>query len=408
MRTGILLLLAALAYLPPSQAADTHPFSVHDMLAMDRISGWQVSPDGKRVAFSVSTTDLEANLRRSDLYLANIDGSEMRRLTNHPASDAQPCWSRDGENLFFISSRTGSQQVWRLALDGGKQKQITDLPLNVDALKVSPDGKYLVFSMAVFPGKSPEETKKILDEKKKSKAGGMIYDRLFVRHWDTWENGTHNHLFVYPLPSGPARDVMQDMTADCPGKPFGGVEEFNVTPDNRAIVFAAKDAGREEAWSTDFDLFLSPINGSAPPKKITANPAWDTQPVFSPDGKTLAYLAMNRAGYESDRFKIILRDWEGGGDRGGDRGGEWRDERAIELRADESSSGDRSPGDLVWSTDGKTLYCTADHLGQHSIFAVNAASGKTSIVIEQGTTSCPLPLKSGGLPPAKFIFIFSC
>lgn len=215
MRVATLaLFIAGLAM--PSPAADTHPLSVRDMLAMDRISDWQVSPDGKRVAFVVSVTDQETNRRRTDLYMAAVDGSGMHQLTTNPASDVQPRWSPDGRSLFFISTRSGSPQVWRLELEGGEAEPITKLPLGVDALRVSPDGTYLVFSMAVFPGKSPAETQRILDDKEKSKATGMIYDRLFVRHWDSWEDGTRNHLFIYPLPSGPARDLMPDMVADCP------------------------------------------------------------------------------------------------------------------------------------------------------------------------------------------------
>ncbi len=369
----------------PSPAADTHPFSVHDMLAMERISDWQVSPDGKSVAFSVSVTDQEANRRRSDLYLAAVDGSGARQLTTNPAGDVQPRWSRDGRSLFFISTRSGSPQVWRLSMDGGEPEPITKLPLGVDALRVAPDGRYLLFSMAVFPDKSPEETKRILDDKEKSKTSGMIYERLFIRHWDTWEDGTRNHLFVYPLPSGPARDLMPGASMDCPSKPFGGAEEFGISPDSKTIVFTAKDAGREEAWSTNYDLFMVPADGSAAPRKITTNPAWDGQPVFSPDSRTLAYLAMTRAGYEADRFDIVFRSWPNG------------NERKVVLRADDSPRGDRSPGELVWSPDGKELFCTADHVGQHSIFAVDVADGKARIVVEQGTTASPQVLPGGGL-----------
>jgi dipeptidyl aminopeptidase/acylaminoacyl peptidase len=376
-------IIAGLAMVSP--AADTHPFSIRDMLAMDRISDWQVSPDGKRVAFAVSVADLEANRRRSGLHLAAVDGSEEHQLTTPSASDTQPRWSPDGKSLLFVSTRSGSPQVWRVAVEGGEPERITKLPLSVDALRVSPDGKYLVFSMAVFPNESPDETKRILDEKAKSKATGKVYDQLFVRHWDTWEDGTRNHLFIYPLPAGPARDLMPTMVTDCPSKPFGGIEEFGISPDSRQIVFSTKDVGSKAAWSTNYDLFLVPADGSSSPKRITSNPAWDTQPAFSPDGRTLAYLAMGRAGYEADRFDIIFRDWVGGS------------ERKIVLRADETPRGDRSAGELAWSVDGKDLFCTAEHLGQHSIFAVEAATGRSRIVVEQGTAASPQVLPGGRL-----------
>jgi dipeptidyl aminopeptidase/acylaminoacyl peptidase len=376
-----LILLLAL----PARAAEPHPFSIRDMLAMDRILDWQPSPDGTRIIFSVSKTDLESNRRRSDLYMVQADGSGIRRMTVNPANDVQPNWSPDGKSIYFLSTRSGSQQVWRLPLEGGEPERLTNLPTDVDALRVSPNGKFLVFSMSVFPGKSPEETKKILEDKEKSKASGMVYDRLFFRHWDTWEDGTRNHLFVFSLPAGPARDIMADMAADCPGKPFGGTEEYSIAPDGDTIVFSAKDVGREEAWSTNFDLFVAPSDASAEPKQITVNPAWDSQPAFSRDGKFLAYLAMRRPGYESDRFDIILRNLQSGS------------ERRLVLRADESPNGDRSVASMEWSLDGKEIFCTADHLGQHSIFAVSAATGKSRILVEKGTSSNPRILAGGGI-----------
>jgi dipeptidyl aminopeptidase/acylaminoacyl peptidase len=366
-------------------AASPHPFSVHDMLAMDRIADPQISPDGKLVAFSVSVTDLDANRRRSDIHVAALDGSTVRTLATHPANDGQPRWSPDGKHLYFVSSRSGSPQVWKTPVDGGEAEQVTKLPLGVDALRVSPDGKFLVFSLAVLPGKSPEETRRLQDEKGKVKASGLLYDRLFIRHWDTWEDGTRNHLFAYPLPSGPARDLMPAMNADSPGKPFGGPEEYGISPDGKTIVFTAKDVGREEAWSTNYDLFRVPSDGSAAPAKITTNPAWDAQPVFSPDGRTLAYLAMSRAGYEADRYDIVFRDWASGR------------ERKVTLRVDDTPRGDRSASGPFWSADGSQLFCTADHIGQQSIFAVDVATGKSRIVVEQGTLVSPQVVPGGRL-----------
>jgi dipeptidyl aminopeptidase/acylaminoacyl peptidase len=378
-----LALVPLLTLALPVAAAETHPFSVHDMLAMDRISDPRVSPDGSRVAFSVRTTDLEANQGRSDLYLAATDGSWVRRLTSHEASDTQPRWSPDGRSLYFVSTRSGSAQVWRLPLEGGEAQPVTHLPLDVDALEVAPGGRDLLFSMAVFPGKSPEETKAALEAKEKAKASGMPFERLFVRHWDAWQDGTRNHLFAYDLEKGRARDLMPAMDADCPSKPFGGSEDYTVSPDGTHVVFSARDAGREEAWSTNFDLNLVPIDGTSAPRKLTTNPAWDGQPAFSPDGSRLAYLAMSRPGFEADRFRIVVREWGSGV------------ERSLDLRVDDTRLGDRSPSSLAWSGDGLELLLTADHLGQHPVFALDVATGKARLLVKEGQTSNPQPAAGG-------------
>jgi len=376
MRSSLALVLLLLLSLPAA-AADTHPFSIHDMLAMDRISDPRVSPDGTQVAFGVRVTDVEANRGRSDLYLAAVDGSWLRRLTSHEAGDSQPRWSPDGRSLYFVSTRSGSAQVWRLPMDGGEAQPLTQLPLDVDALEVAPDGGHLLLSMAVFPGKSPEQTKSALEAQEKSKASGRLYDRLFVRHWDTWADGTRNHLFAYALANGHVVDLMPAMDADCPSKPFGGSEDYAVSPDGKDVVFSARDAGREEAWSTNFDLYAVPIDGSAAPKKITTNPAWDAQPVFAPDGSRLAYLAMSKPGFEADRFRIVIREWGSGA------------EKSLDLRVDDSPLGDRSPGSIAWSAEGRELLLTADHVGQHAVFALDPATGKARLVVRDGTNSSP-------------------
>jgi dipeptidyl aminopeptidase/acylaminoacyl peptidase len=366
----------------PAQAADKHPFGIHDMLAMDRVADPRVSPDGSKVVFSLSTIDLAANKRRSSLWIAGTDGAPARRLTT-AGSDSQARWSPDGKSLYFVSGRSGSAQVWKLSFVGGEAEQITDLPLDVDALEVAPTGTFLVLSMAVFPDTTPAQTKTRLEAKEKAKTTGMIYESLFFRHWDTWANGTRNHLFVYDLAKKQAKDLMPAMDADCPTAPFGGSEDFALSPDAGTLVFSAKNVGREEAWSTNFDLYSVKTDGSAAPAKLTSNPAWDAAPRFSPDGRTLAYAAMSRPGYEADRFDLVLRDWATG------------QERKIIVKGDDSSRGDRSAGELTWLNDGKEILCTSDHLGQKALFAVDVATGRTRIVVGEGSVGNPQPLANG-------------
>jgi len=351
----------------------THPFSIHDMLAMDRLSDHQVSPDGRLIVFVLRRTDLEENKGRSDLWLIGADGTALRRLTSHNAADSNPCWAPDGKSIWFVSARSDTSQVWRIAIDGGEAEQVTEQPLDVGNLIVAPDGRHIAFTMEVFPDcETPAETKERLDEIEKRKTSGRIYESIFVRHWDTWKDGRRSHLFVMPAAGGKAMDVMRDMDADTPSKPFGGPEEMTFTPDGEAVIFTTRDVGAEEPWSTDFDLYMASVDGSEPPKCLTEkNQAWDTNPVFSPDGRTLAYLAMARPGYESDRFRIILRRWPG------------NLERIL------TEDWDRSPSSISFSPDGNTIYTTAANTGQRSLFAIDVKTGAARTIIKYGRAGSP-------------------
>lgn len=352
-------------------AEDKHPFSVYDMLAMDRIGEQQVSPDGQTIVFSLRKTDLEANKGVTKLWLVDVNGKNLRELTSGDGSDYNPLWSQDGASIFFLSSRSGSSQVWKISTQGGDVVQVTDLPMDVGNLLLSPDGTHIAFTMDVFVGESAEASKVKLDAIEAAPQTGRIYDRIFIRHWDQWKDGRRSHLFVMPVSGGDPVDVMPQMDADTPSKPFGGAEEITFTPDGKGLVFTAREVGYEEPWSTNFDLFYVPIDASAVPQKLTTNEAWDTSPVFSPDGKTLAYLAMARPRYEADRFRIVLMNWES------------REIRVL------TEAWDRSPGSILWSEDGKTIYTTADNLGQHSLFAIDTRSGEAKTLIRDGKIRSP-------------------
>ena len=375
MRPGAMLLaiLLAAAAFSSASAADSHLFSVHDMIAMDRISEPQVSPDGKRIVFVVSALDLAANKRRTDLYLVGSDGSGLRRMTTHDASDTTPRWSKDGRSIYFLSTRSGSSQVWKLTLDGGEPSQVTRLPLDVGSYLLSPDQTTLAVAMDVFVDCATLDcTTKRLDEIAARKATGVIYDQLFIRHWDTWSDHRRTHWFAVSTTGGTPQDLMKGMEADGPSKPFGGAEEAAFTPDGRSLVFTAKNVGREDAWSTNLDLFVAPIGGSGAVRNLTStNQASDVQPVFSPNGKTLAYLSMSVPGYEADRYQIKLMSWPGG---------------AVRNLA---ASWVLSPASLVWSSDGRTLYAPTDSHGQRSLFALDVAGGGIRTVVKEGTVDSP-------------------
>lgn len=379
------LAVAFFALLPQATpAAEAHPLGVRDLQSMDRVGEPVLSPDGTRVVFPVTATRLDENARRSSLWLVNADGTGLRRLT-HPekGSDNGPRWSPDGKSIWFTSTRGGSSQVWVIPADGGEAEPVTEEPLDVENLLVSPDGKLLAFTMKAFADcDSPGCTKKRLDERAAQKSTGRVYDSLMVRHWDTWSDGTRSHLFVRRAAGrAPAVDVTRGMDADTPSQPFGGAEEIAFTPDSKGLVFTAKLLPKpsQEAWSTNSDLFLVPVDGSAKPKNLTAdNPALDAHPLFSPDGKTLAYFAMERPGYESDRTRIMLASWPLSGKP-----------RAL------TGAWDRSPRQMQWSRDGKSLLVTADHLGRHALVRIDAADGKASEVVKDGTSHAPSELADG-------------
>jgi dipeptidyl aminopeptidase/acylaminoacyl peptidase len=365
--------LSALLAASAPQAPKQHPYTVQDQVTFRRVLDFEVSPDGSRVAYVLRTTDLDANKGRTHLWLVNADGSGNRQLTTHAESDTEPQWSPDGKALYFLSGRSGSSQVHKLSLEGGEAEQVTRLPLDVNAYELSRDGTQLAVALDVFPDCGDLDcTVKRLDELKKKKSSGQVFESLFVRHWDTWSDGRRTHLFAMPAVGGDkAVDLMKKMNADCPTKPFGDAGDFAWAPDGKTVVFTAKDVGRDEAWSTDFDLFQSAADGKSAPKKLTTNKAADGTPMFSPDGKWLAWLAQSRPGYESDKFSVMVREWPSGKERNLSLDAKW----------------DRSASSVVWSADSKTLGVVAEEQGEAGLFAFDLATAQVRKVFMKGSVA---------------------
>ncbi|HET9390850.1 MAG TPA: S9 family peptidase [Steroidobacteraceae bacterium] len=356
--------------------AQLKPFTIEDLVRLKRLSDPRISPDGRYVAFVLRETDIEANRGRTDVWLLDLTqkSAAPRRLTQSEANDSSPRWAPDSRTLYFLSARSGSSQVWRLSLSGGEAERVTDYPLDVDALKVSPTGNYIAISMAVLPECADLRcTKDKLAAREKGKATGQVFDRLFVRHWDTWSDGTRSHLFSARINADGKADAPLDLSrpldADVPSKPFGGDEEFVFSPDGSRIVFSARIAGRTEPWSTNFDLFEVPVDRTAQPQNLTQNnPAWDTQPVFLRNGD-LAWLAQERPGFESDRFHIVLKDAHSG---------------AVRPL---TQSWDRSVIHLGSTPDGRKLLATAEDRGQTALFWVDPTKGTPHRIVATGEVS---------------------
>ena len=348
-------------------------FNAEDLVRLKRLSDPQVSPNGRYVVYTLRETDIDANRGRTDLWLLDLKTEQAppRRLTQNPANDSSPRWSADGSNIYFLSTRSGNSQVWRLPLEGGEALQVTSYPRDVGSMELSPDGKHLAVTMEVFKDCNDLDcTHQRLERLGKEKATGRRYDQLFVRHWDAWADGTHSNLFTAALGTdgraASALNVSGKVLADIPSKPNGGSEEYAFSRDGTRLIFSARLADSHEPWSTNFDLYDVPVDGSAAPVNLTAdNSAWDTQPVFLADGN-LAYLAMDRPGFEADRFHIVIRDARSGAKRPLTAG--W----------------DFSVSHLGVMRDGKTLLANGDEKGQHVLYAINSATGKPTRLSADG------------------------
>ena len=358
-----------------------HPFNVRDLVMMDRVSDPQLSPDGRYAAFGVRSTDYAANKGVNAIYVLDLKkGGEPVKVADKGNSAR---WAPDGHSLYYVASADGVSQLWRLQLGTGDSLdlaghkaavQVSHGSLDLGGYKLSPDGKSVLLSYEVYTDCADLAcTKERIDGREKNKATGTVYNKLFVRHWDTWSDGRRNQLFIAHfdgagmLPSEPTL-LSRGIDGDIPSKPFGDESEFAFSPDGRTVYFDVRIAGTSEPWSTNFDLYRVPADGSTAPQNLTAaNKAWDAYPVPAPDGRTLYYLAMKEPGFEADRFAIMAMDLQSGATREVDP--QW----------------DRSAGALTIAPDGRTLYASADDEGQHPLFAIDAASGKVSKLVGDGS-----------------------
>ena len=328
-----------------------------DMIAMHRIAEAEISPDGKWVAYTVATPDMDANRNATDIWMAPVAGGEAVQLTR-TGKDSSPKWSPDGKTMAFLSARSGDSQVYVLSMDGGEGHPLSKLSTGADIVKWSPDGKTILFTSSVYPDCKDDDCNKKRDEEKdKDKVKAHVAEHLLFRHWNHWNGGKRSHLFVMASDgSGEAKDLTAGADYDVPPDQRGDESDINFSPDSKEICFTAV-TNKVEAISTNGDLFLVPVSGGDA-KRITTQPGFDGNPVYSPDGKYIAYHAQLTTGYEADRWRVMLYDRAAG-----------KSENLTET------SFDRSATNLAWSPDSKTIYFLAENETLQPVYAMAAKAG---------------------------------
>src|SRR3954463_9484792 len=362
-RLIVFLLLAASCF----AQSPKRPFTFDDMMSLKRVGEPVPSPDGKWVAFSAVEVDLAANKRTPHIWIVPIGGQRTegpagagggaeRKITNDAAGEDRPRWSPDGKRLAFLWAKDASTQVWVQDFDSaagaltGEPRKITSISTEADGELWSPDRKWILFTSGVYPECKDDACNKQKDEERaKSKVKASIFTELFYRHWNAYRGPKRSHLFVVAADGGVARDITPG-AHDVPPFSLGGQDAYAWSPDSKEIAYTS-DISEVEATSTNSDLFTVDVE-SGKSKQITTNKGSDSTPLYSPDGKYIAYRAQFRGGYESDRFRLMLY------------------ERATGKVTNLTEGFDRWVGTYIWSPDSQRVYFSAEDKGESPLYGM--------------------------------------
>ena len=326
-----------------------------------RISGTQVSPDGRTVLFTVTTFDVKKNSSARDIYIVPVSGGQPRNISNSPANESNVVWRPDGKRIGFLSSRRGEVQVWEMEPDGANHRQVTSVPGGITGFGYSPDMRHLFFTKRVKVETSPADLHPDLNL-----SNVLIYDDLMFRHWDRWHDYKFSHIFIAPYNDGAIGEpfnIMENEPWDSPMPPFGGVEQISWLPDGSGLAYVSKKKrGKERALSTDSDIYVFNLETRETTNLTPFNKGYDRDPVFSPDGRYMAWESMETPGFESDKNRIMIMDL------------------SNETYRDFSEGFDQSSSNFRWSANGRNLFFISGIQATYQLYRLNIANGEIAQV----------------------------
>ncbi|NOX66921.1 MAG: S9 family peptidase [Chlorobi bacterium] len=345
--------------------AQKKAFEIEDLYKVKYIGSPALSNDGEKVAFTVTTSNLKEAKSNTEIFVVNVDGSDLKQLTNNEAADFNPVWKNDDSGILFTSTRDGAEQLYCIPVDGGEAKQITDFDLEVSSPKLAPDGKSIIFQTSLFPecGIDIECNNKIDNGINDGPIQAHLADSLFVRHWTEYNDGKYTHVLSYNFETEEYKDLTPGYF-NSPTFSAGGSDHYNFSPDSRTITFDSKRV-KNPAASTNSDIFVENLNGEGLKNITIKNKAADFNPKYSPDGKYVAYLTQLIPTYESDKIRLAVYNIKTG---------------EHEILTEQF---DNWVSDFSWAADSKHIYFTAYEKGYMPLFKINVDTKKITKVIEK-------------------------